>query len=468
MPPSIVILSLRPLRLFTTLPLATSSAITYPADVSVILGTTSASSPTFIPSQYCLIGLGIKVGDEAELAPRITLTSAGYSLMADDVANGKVVKSLNGLKDNITIEGGGGTTVTSNENKIKITSSTGGGSGILGVQNTNNTLDIDGPNGPTATINLKVPLTLNDSTTDYILTAINTADGHGIKGVSTGVGVYGESDDWYGVYGFSPAGIGVGGKSNTGTGVSAESGTGYGLYAFSEFGHGIHAGSLNDYGIVGITTNGLGGVYGETTGKAHGILGYHNSTDQLWAGVYGYGGSENYAGRFDGTVLNYGSVYIYNDLSVYGDEYFGADHPLDPANKYLIHSSIASSERMNFYNGNAVTDASGKVVVKLPDYFEALNTDFRYQLTVVGQQAQVWIEKEIQNNRMTISSDKPNVKVSWQVTGIRNDEYAKQHPFTAEQQKEDKNKGKYLRPELFGQPQEKGIYQMNFEKQKVK
>ncbi|HSR16451.1 MAG TPA: hypothetical protein VLM39_00040, partial [Ignavibacteriaceae bacterium] len=299
-------------------------------------------------------------------------------------------------------------------------------------------------------------------------TAINGGEGHGIKGQSTGTGVYGESDDWYGVYGFSPAGTGVGGKSNTGSGVSAESGTGYGLYAFSEFGHGIHAGSLNDYGIVGITTNGWGGVYGEKTGKAHGVLGYHNTSDQLFAGVYGWGGSEFYAGRFDGTVLNYGSVYIYNDLSVYGDEYFGTDHPLDPANKYLVHSSVTGPERMNIYNGNAVTDASGKAVVKLPDYFEAFNTDFRYQLTVIGKQAQVWIETEIQNNRMTISSDKPNVKVSWQVTGIRNDEYAKQHPFTAEQQKEDKNKGKYLRPELFGQPQEKGIYQMNVEKQKVK
>ncbi|HSR16992.1 MAG TPA: hypothetical protein VLM39_02775, partial [Ignavibacteriaceae bacterium] len=392
--------------------------------------------------------LGIKVGDEAELAPRIMLTSAGYSLMADNVANGKVVKSLNGLKDNITIEGGGGTTVTSNENKIKITSSTGGGSGILGIQNTNNTLDIDGPNGPTATINLKVPLTLTDSVTDFILTAANTANGHGIKGVSTGVGVYGESDDWYGVYGTAPAGTGVGGFSGTGTGITGQSVNGWGVYAFSQFGHAIHAGSVNDYGIVGNTTNGWGGVYGETVNRSHGILGYHNPGNNSGAGVYGYGASGidwgDYAGWFEGSVYTSVHLYVGGNLSVSGDKNFKIDNPLDPANEYLLHSCVESSDRMNIYNGNITTDANGSATVELPGYFETLNIDYRYQLTVLGQFAQAIIESKIKSNRFTIRTDKPNVEVSWQVTGIRNDEYAKQHPFIAVQEKEVQNKGKYL------------------------
>lgn len=408
--------------------------------------------------------LGIKVGDEAELSPRIALTSAGYSLMSDDVAGGKVVKSLNGLKDNIIIEGGGGTTVTSNENKIRISSSTGGGSGILGIQNTNNTLNIDSPNGPTATVNLKVPLTLNDSITDYMLTVINTANGHGLKGVSTGVGVYGESDDWYGVYGTAPAGTGIGGFSGTGTGVSGQSETGWGIYAFSQGGHAVHAGSISDYGIVGNTTNGWGGVYGETVNRSHGILGYHNPGNNSGAGVYGYGASGidwgDYAGWFDGSVQV--SAYVYaGGLSVSGDKNFKIDHPLDPANKYLIHSCIESPERMNVYNGNITTDENGFASVGLPAYFQSLNIDYRYQLTTIGQQAQAWIETEIRNNRFTIKTDKPKVKVSWQVTGVRNDEYAKQHPFSAVQEKEERNKGKYLAPELFGQPKEKGIYYSN-------
>jgi hypothetical protein len=412
--------------------------------------------------------LGIKIGDESEMTPRIPLTSSGYSLISADVAEGKAVKSLNGLTDEITIEGGGGTTVTAAGNKITISGSGGGGAGLLGLQNTNNTLAISEPNGPTATVNVKVPLTLQgENADDYLFTAINTVNGHGIKGSSTGVGVYGESDDWYGVYGFSPTGTGVGGKSNTATGVSAESGTGYGLYAFSEFGHAIHAGSVNDYGIVGNTTNGWGGVYGEVVNRSHGILGYHPPSSNTGAGVYGYGAAGidwgDYAGWFEGTVQV--SSYLYaSALSVSGEKNFRMDHPLDPANKYLVHSCVESPERMNVYNGNITTDGNGSASVVLPAYFESLNIDYRYQLTTIGQQAQAWIETEIKSNRFTIKTDKPKVKVSWQVTGVRNDPYAKTHPMIVEKEKEKFAKGKYLMPELYGQPKEKGIHYMQVER----
>ena len=65
--------------------------------------------------------LGIKVGNEDELVPRIALSSSGYSMMSGtsmDIVNGKVVKSINGLMDNITIRGAGGTTINSNADTI--------------------------------------------------------------------------------------------------------------------------------------------------------------------------------------------------------------------------------------------------------------------------------------------------------------------------------------------------------------
>jgi hypothetical protein len=89
-----------------------------------------------------------------------------------------------------------------------------------------------------------------------------------------------------------------------------------------------------------------------------------------------------------------------------------------------------------------------------------LNIDYKYQLTVIGQFAQAIVESEISNNQFTIKTDKPNVKVSWQVTGIRNDEFAKQHPFIVEKEKEGLERGKYLMPELFGQPETMGINYM--------
>jgi hypothetical protein len=80
---------------------------------------------------------------------------------------------------------------------------------------------------------------------------------------------------------------------------------------------------------------------------------------------------------------------------------FRIDHPGDPENKYLTHSYVESDDRLNVYSGNVTTDANGDTTVGLPDYFEALNQDFRYQLTVIGQFAQSMVAEEIRNNRFT-------------------------------------------------------------------
>ena len=42
---------------------------------------------------------------------------------------------------------------------------------------------------------------------------------------------------------------------------------------------------------------------------------------------------------------------------------------------------------MNIYTGNVITDELGVATVQLPDWFEAENADFRYQLTVIGRRA---------------------------------------------------------------------------------
>jgi len=136
---------------------------------------------------------------------------------------------------------------------------------------------------------------------------------------------------------------------------------------------------------------------------------------------------------------------------------FKIDHPLDPDNKYLVHASVESSEMMNIYAGNIVTDARGEAMVSLPEWFEALNTDFRYQLTVVGQFAQAIVAREIENHQFQIKTSVPNVKVSWQVTGVRQDAYSKAHPLVVEQEKDEQLHGYYIHPELYGAPVEKQI-----------
>ena len=49
---------------------------------------------------------------------------------------------------------------------------------------------------------------------------------------------------------------------------------------------------------------------------------------------------------------------------------------------------------MNIYNGNITTNETGEATVTLPDYFEALNIEFRYQLTVIGTFAQAIIAEK--------------------------------------------------------------------------
>lgn len=157
-----------------------------------------------------------------------------------------------------------------------------------------------------------------------------------------------------------------------------------------------------------------------------------------------------FAGNFNGDINVTGAVLA-------NTKDFKMDHPLDPANKYLFHASVESSEMMNIYTGNVTTDAQGEATVRLPDWFEALNTDFRYQLTAIGQFAQAIISHKIQNSQFQIRTNAPNVEVSWQVTGVRQDPYAKAHPLVVEQEKEPGLKGFYIRPELYGQPDEKQI-----------
>ena len=156
------------------------------------------------------------------------------------------------------------------------------------------------------------------------------------------------------------------------------------------------------------------------------------------------------AGFFGGDIFVNGNVY--NSVAS-----LKMDHPLDPANKYLLHSSVESSEMKNMYDGVVVTDANGDAIVPLPEWFEALNRDFRHQLTVIGQFAQAIVTGEVANHQFSIKTDKPGVKVSWQVTGIRQDAWANAHRTPVEAEKNDRERGHYLHPELYGAPEEASI-----------
>ncbi|MEX2483819.1 MAG: hypothetical protein WED10_04650, partial [Brumimicrobium sp.] len=159
-------------------------------------------------------------------------------------------------------------------------------------------------------------------------------------------------------------------------------------------------------------------------------------------------------------------VIVYDDFSVNGAKNFKIDHPADPENKYLYHAAIESDVPYNKYSGNITTDANGEATVELPEYVELVNKDFRYNLTVIGTFAQAIVGEEVSGNKFLIRTDEPNVKVSWELTGVRNDPYMQQNPYQTEVDKEGEEVGVYMNPELYSQPKEKGMEQREQKKTK--
>lgn len=256
--------------------------------------------------------------------------------------------------------------------------------------------------------------------TDGEGTAIYASGGRtGIFGESTNSG-FGASLTRTGVHGFAG-------------GFTTAANTFYGVRGVAQ--NPVEGGSRTAYGVygsaqVGNSGNTAYGVYGET---------------------FGPGGTQ-YAGYFRG------NVHVLGTLSKSSGS-FKIDHPLDPENMYLSHSFVESPDMMNIYNGVIVLGRDGTAVVELPDYFEALNRDFRYQLTAIGaSMPNLYIASEISANQFEIAGGVPNAKVSWEVTGVRQDASAVTHPIIVEEEKPEQHRGKYLDPEAHGVGNDRAIH----------
>jgi len=283
----------------------------------------------------------------------------------------------------------------------------------------------------------------------------------GVSGQSSFIGVAGLG------LGSNRNGIGIGVRGTAGgnidenilktvfpVGVKGESAKGIGVEGFS----------YEVWGLEGISIKSQG-IYGETSGdKVAVILGI--TVNKNAVGVSGVNTNGGTAGYFKGKVYVDGNVNVTGNINK-SALFFQLDHPLDPGNKYLNHSSIESSEMKNLYDGVITLDDRGEAEVDLPDWFGALNQDFRYHLTAIGSPGpNLHIAKEITETNTNYNNNKnlfkiaggiPGMKVSWQVTGVRKDPYAKAHPIQVEEVKSDGERGYYIHPDLYGQGSDKGI-----------
>ena len=309
----------------------------------------------------------------------------------------------------------------------------------------------------------------------------NSDGGRGIVGVAKGpgsVGVSGNSDQAFGVYGVNEGmksdGVrGVGLRGVTGHSWTPE---GAGVFGMFKDGDTItvsaeHAKTTTTHYVAGVTRGWLGtpmnGVMGRSDVEdGKGVAGVAEGSENS-VGVYG-ASTKGFAAFFKGKVTIQGHL-LANTIHVEqinagkgliggaAGKFFKMDHPLDPANKILYHASVESPELKNFYDGVVILDDNGAARIRLPDYFEALNKDFRYQLTCIGGYAPVYVAKEVQKGTFEIAGGRPGMKVSWQVTGVRHDAYATKHPMKVEEAKKPAERGRYLYPVEHGFPDSLGI-----------
>ena len=397
---------------------------------SVLLG--SLSPIPFAVFNGAETYLALKVGDDQEMTPRKRLVSVAYSFRANDADHVKgkdipaIVSSVDSVANdggNIDLVAGSNITIMPNDATNTITiAATGIGGGDITAVNAGAGLIGGGRSG-----DVTLDVAQNALTSGMIQN--NTILGEDINS-STTITAVRLQGGWTTVEYAS---------------VSGTRESGYGVYGSCKYGDGVYGSSTSGYGVRGESTSGYG-VRGEST-SGTGVYGASNSG----TAVFGYRPYGNYAGDFSGNVRVQGTF-----SKTAGS--FKIDHPLDPENKYLQHSFVESPDMMNIYNGNVILDLKGEANVELPVWFEALNQDFRYQLTPIGAPGpNLYVADEISENKFRIAGGTPGMKVSWQATGIRHDAYANAHRIEVEEEKTGNERGKYLQPKEYGQPESMGI-----------
>lgn len=340
------------------------------------------------------------------------------------------------------------------------------------------------------------------------------AESYGLQRDQTsGTAIQAQTDSGTGVYGVSQTGNGVVGQTNTATGGGAavwgsNAGTGYGLKGTSALSDGTGVRGEGGYGvdgqgdIAGVSGTGINGGTGVDAWNFSGGEGVFAHADSIGVfgssdsgtGVLGYS-NMGQAGMFIGNVLVSGDLLVLGKIHnidldsklaalgipqpdvtptgagsgvAQGGDFasggsggggnFVIDHPLEPARKLLSHAAVKSPEMMNIYDGVVILGVSGKAVVRLPKWCEALNENFRYQLTPIGSPApNLYVAQKIAGNAFTIAGGSRGMEVAWQVTGTRKDPYARAHPFIVEKNKDVKARGYYVHPEVYRKPAARDI-----------
>jgi hypothetical protein len=128
--------------------------------------------------------------------------------------------------------------------------------------------------------------------------------------------------------------------------------------------------------------------------------------------------------RTEGTKDQVGMLFWNNSskeiMSISTSKTFVIDHPINK-NKYLVHACLEGPESGVYYRGKGEIVNNESVIIHLPDYVEALATDFTVQITPIysGKKMEQLYTTEVENNSFTVNGE--NCKFFWIVQGKRID-----------------------------------------------
>ena len=229
-----------------------------------------------------------------------SLSGSGTGASPLSIANGQVVRSVNGLHDNLTLAAGSNVTVTPSGSTLTIASTAP---------------PLNLPFSGTSDSNLGFRIEMTGTGATWGIQAINDSSSAGAIGLfgAAGpiggftqepgpVGVLGNATT-IGVEGQSAGGKGVHGLSTSGDGVLGESSSSYGVYGRSGSSYGVYGWAGTGWGVYGTTNGGIAGTAGLGTAGSDGLYGESDSGSGLYATS-----STGVAGYFAGNVVYTGSL----------------------------------------------------------------------------------------------------------------------------------------------------------------
>jgi len=229
-----------------------------------------------------------------------------------------------------------------------------------------------------------------------------------------------------------------------------------------------------DQGVYGENTSGTkghlahrnAGVYGEHEDGSKGNIGAQG--DGMWAhsgtsGAYAYMGADHagvathpgdslWAGYFNGDVRVIGNLNNFKSLDVV------IDHPEDPTGAYLTQAAVLAPERTTMTRGSVILDSAGEAWVEVPSWFAVVACDLTYHLAPIGgPMPALHVADELDGRRFRVAGGVAGLKVSWQLSGTRDDPWAQDHPHQSDTPKPEDEDGTYVYPEGWGAGEERSL-----------